>query len=373
MAGPKNFVPIELSGEQWGRFSAALQDGFPAHHELSIFVRECLAENLAVISSPENPLRRITYDIIQWAQGRGLGGNLMQAARLVRPGNPKIQAIAAELLDGDIVASRADEAPESVSGRKLERIVRQDLGFADATLWWQALGAILPRVCCVQVELGSERAFGTGFLVGPAAVLTNQHVVAGVIGKHGGGTKVRCLFDYQRVRTSKAVVNSGTPCALDSEWLIDSSEPGPLDEQHEPDGDKLDYALLRLADAIGEQPLGGSIDPKTANRGYLSILDARPPPGPGSALYIVQHPEGDPIALALDTNAIIWTKKTRVRYRTNTEHGSSGSPCFDAQWNPVALHHLGDPSYTATYNQGIPLTAIVTLLRERGRADELGP
>ena len=38
---------------------------------------------------------------------------------------------------------------------------------------------------------------------------------------------------------------------------------------------------------------------------------------------------------------------TRVRYRTNTEEGSSGAPCFDKDWELVALHHSGDPNYEA--------------------------
>jgi V8-like Glu-specific endopeptidase len=64
---------------------------------------------------------------------------------------------------------------------------------------------------------------------------------------------------------------------------------------------------------------------------------------------------------------------TRVRYRTNTEGGSSGSPCFDADWNLIALHHLGDPNFsTPTYNQGIPFTAIVDLLEKREKKHLLG-
>jgi V8-like Glu-specific endopeptidase len=67
---------------------------------------------------------------------------------------------------------------------------------------------------------------------------------------------------------------------------------------------------------------------------------------------------------------------TRVRYRTNTEAGSSGSPCFDINWNLIALHHLGDPNYDQLhkpeYNQGIPISAIVQLLEHRGIRDQLG-
>ena len=51
---------------------------------------------------------------------------------------------------------------------------------------------------------------------------------------------------------------------------------------------------------------------------------------------------------------------TRVRHRTNTAGGSSGSPSFDGNWNLLALHHTGDPSFLTMpkYNQGVMIDAI---------------
>ena len=48
--------------------------------------------------------------------------------------------------------------------------------------------------------------------------------------------------------------------------------------------------------------------------------------------------------LALDTKAVIGLNGngTRLRYRTNTEPGASGSPVFTVDWSIVALHHYGD-------------------------------
>jgi V8-like Glu-specific endopeptidase len=55
-----------------------------------------------------------------------------------------------------------------------------------------------------------------------------------------------------------------------------------------------------------------------------------------------------------------------VSYKTNTDGGSSGSPCFDQDWNLVALHHSGDPNYALGPNEGIPIDAIVTAIQSRG-------
>jgi len=87
----------------------------------------------------------------------------------------------------------------------------------------------------------------------------------------------------------------------------------------------------------------------------------------------LQHPRGGELKLALDTDAIIGVNAngTRLRYRTNTEAGSSGSPCFDANWRLAALHHAGDPNFSLfhrpEYNVGIPFHRAVNLLRLRNK------
>jgi len=68
------------------------------------------------------------------------------------------------------------------------------------------------------------------------------------------------------------------------------------------------------------------------------------------------------------------TSATRVRHRTNTQAGSSGSPCFDRNWNLIALHHYGDAKYghAPLFNQGIPIAAIRKQIEEKGLGGALG-
>ena len=56
---------------------------------------------------------------------------------------------------------------------------------------------------------------------------------------------------------------------------------------------------------------------------------------------------------------------TRLRYAANTEPGASGSPCFDFDWNLIALHHYGERGQLQGmgFNQGVPIAAIWTRLR----------
>ena len=91
---------------------------------------------------------------------------------------------------------------------------------------------------------------------------------------------------------------------------------------------------------------------------------------------IVQHPKGEPMKLALDTEAIIAANAgmTRLRYKTNTDPGASGSPCFSMDWDIVALHHYGDPAWQRLpeFNQGIPIHLIQQRLNAKGLGDGLG-
>lgn len=367
------YVSIELSGEQWGRLSKALQHAFPNYAALQSFVTEQLGQNLATIAA-EGPLTKVTYDLIQWAQAKGWGGTMVQAAQLVQPDNPKIQAIAAELLGQRILVQYPDAPPKALVGEGLERVIRTSLHFQDAEKWWADMGQILPKVCQVRVDLGSTEERGTGFLVAKDVVLTNYHVVEGVINDKNGGAKIECVFDYKRDGKSN-VLNPGKSHELAPNWLVDASEYSPkagAPEGDEPSPEQLDYALLRLSTNVADEALGNSNVPGAHVRGYISIAQPEPTPDKDAPLYIVQHPKGEQLQIALDTQAILWKSRNRVRYRTNTECGSSGSPCFDEKWNPVALHHYGDPGCNPDFNQGIPLTAIVALLKKRGKLGELG-
>lgn len=134
--------------------------------------------------------------------------------------------------------------------------------------------------------------------------------------------------------------------------------------------------MVRLERRLGDEPSapkGGEGGPK---RGWLTLPSDAPVFLPKAPLMIAQHPDGKPLKLAIDTESVIGVNinRTRVRYATNTEAGSSGSPVFDLDWKLVALHHLGDPAYDhpAAYNQGVPIDKIRDRLAKTGKADALG-
>lgn len=253
-------------------------------------------------------------------------------------------------------AGATTDAPSEGPG--LERNIRPANPMLDTGVWIDQFQKITRRVCRIEVN---QSGIGTGFLVGPSAVLTNWHVVQ-TARNAGMKDQLACRFDFRRVTGGGtdpgtlipvAAVAFETPCSA-SELTVtpDAIPPTPA---------QLDYALLRLATPVPE-------------RGFFVLADP-PPIAPDAGLIIVQHPGGDPLEFAIDTKSVIGFVHDglRLRYSTNTKAGSSGSPCFSLTWDLQALHHLGDPAAgPGIYNQGVPIGLIRQSITANGTAGLLG-
>jgi hypothetical protein len=358
-----------LNGLQLGRLNQALLTAFDTA-SLERLLRYRLDKRLDLISTAPD-FTQVVFRVVQVAEMEGWTAQLVQAAKDARPDKPDIQAFA---LDWGLL--RANTPVDTPS---LERIIQASHGFLDVATWRERLARIEGAVCYIQV---ADRASGTGFLVGADRILTNYHVVKDLIPASPDvsgqipADRVSVYFDYKRVAEDKPYAPGFAVGLAPQAGLLDWSPPsaGEFSGDEPPQADELDYALLRLAERVGERPVGGvKAEPDARPRGWIAMHENPPELLAGGPLFIVQHPDNQPMKLALETQAIIGVNAngTRVRYRTNTEPGSSGSPCFDANWNLVALHHAGDPNfapgYSSQYNQGIPIRAIVKLLKQRGR------
>ena len=74
------------------------------------------------------------------------------------------------------------------------------------------------------------------------------------------------------------------------------------------------------------------------------MVSDRPELTRGSRLNIIQHPQGGPKRIAIRSNFYFDSYSTaeepsRLRYLTDTEPGSSGSPVLNDDWRVLALHH----------------------------------
>jgi hypothetical protein len=365
-----------LTPPQFRSFHKALLQAF-IPQELQRMMRFRLGKNILDYTNLAQPQTQIFFEVIDAAERGGWTDRLILAAREELPDNPYLLVFAEEFgLAPKIEITSEGYTPTlgyNPSSAQLEKTVRGANYAGDIAVWREHLGKIEGQVCAVEIN---NQHVGTGFIVAPDVIMTNYHVVEYAIQGKVKPSQVMFRFDYKRLADGRTI-NSGVlyPLAADDTWIIDWSPYNPtLDfgTGMSFDGqklDELDYALLRCADPIGELPVGGDRGDLKANpRGWIQLSPSHHDFATNPALYIAQYPNGQPLKLALDTESFIGLNQnaTRVRYRTNTEPGSSGSPIFNYDWVPVALHHSGDPAKTqAKWNQGIPMEKILDLLRPR--------
>jgi hypothetical protein len=366
---------IRLSGPEMGRLSEVLREAFPDPKRLDEVLQYYLEINRANLTLETNYPARL-LDILVDAKARNWTHKLIVAARQANPDNPTLAGFAQQFGLATTIGSIDNVAIDSQPrDSALEKTINNANPFLDVVKFRTGLGQMEGRVC--KIELG-DGGSGTGFLVGSDVVITNYHVMESVLGGTVKASDVIVRFDYKLLANNML---GGTEHRLAADWRIHESPYSDVDKADPSSGkqepDKLDFALVRLDGRVAEEPIGGAAnaDPNAPPRGFVAMPAAPHDFVNSPALFILQHPDGKPLKLALDTQSVIAVNPngTRVRYRTNTEPGSSGSPCFDADWTLVALHHLGDPKWVnPQFNQGIPFTSIVALLQAAGKGDALG-
>jgi Trypsin-like peptidase domain len=371
----------KLSGEDIRRL-ATLLSGTLSFNDLESFVYASTGDRLFVeFVAPGKPLRPTISDLLIALEEIGSTAKFLGTVYANRPGRPDVRseivksfpdAVAVPeqkiQLSAQTAGAPQADAPTNAHAPGLQRNVRPYLAKLDIRVWQSRLTQIERKVCRVELE---GNAIGTGFLVGPDTVLTNWHVFE-IAKSQGKADRLGCRFDYELLTDGK--VQPGQLVMLQAGGCIDSSPYSAAEATDRPDNPpptaaELDYALLRLAARVGEQQVEG------AARGWIALPKAVLPLAADGPILIVQHPQGMPMKLAMDTQAVIGRNGngTRINYRTNTDPGSSGSPVFTMDWDIVALHHSGDPAWVnPTYNQGVPIELVRQRIEANGFGNALG-
>jgi hypothetical protein len=347
----------DLNGPQLKILRMAFQASFN-RQSLDRLLVEHLDKPPLEMLVPSGDFESEVFQLIRRTKQEGWTEELVTAATSAS-GNAKMKNLANALslveVDGDT----------RLVQRSLERTVREKSGFADFLPWAEKLIRLGHKMCRIEDASTARKALGTGFLVAPDLVLTNYHVVEGHIASNAKAdpTQLGCRFDYA---VGPVGENPGLLKPLAASWLVahrqysavDSGDQGGLPKETE-----LDYALLRLADPIGEAPSPDG----DGKRGWIPVSTGVALPEPNDILFIVQHPKGSPLKLAVGRILLRNGNQTRIRYDANTEPGSSGSAGFDAKLGLVLLHHGGDPDTgrLAQFNQGIPIDRIVADLGQQ--------
>ncbi|WP_416984774.1 endonuclease [Streptomyces sp. T028] len=179
---------------------------------------------------------------------------------------------------------------------------------------------------------GPGGGHGTGFLVSPALLLTNHHV----LGDSEEAARSEVAFAFQDGVGGGPLVPAVFRLEPQRFFVTDR---------------RLDFSLVAVAPR-------GTQGEALSSFGRLTLSEAQGKVVIGEFVNIVQHPRGEPKQLALRDNQVVDVLDDFLHYECDTQPGSSGSPVFNDQWEVVALHHSAVPK---TDEQGRPLSVDGTL------------
>ena len=250
----------------------------------------------------------------------------------------------------------------------LETIISSEDNFLDVQLLSGALYCA-QAVCRIESPVG--RALGTGVLIGPDLLLTNQHVLKNKDYLQESVAR----FDY-KILDGTGVASPGRVVKLQSDFYHSSSS------------EDLDYALVRTKGRPLEKVAALGEDTKLTprellargkHRGFLQVAPRFI--REHERVNVIQHPNGDPLKVVMTRNyVVVDMTETRVQYIADTMEGSSGSPVFNQNWELIALHHSGKPYPPESagdslkkiwkgrfrVNEGIPIRAILEDFKQKG-------
>ncbi|MEM7050963.1 MAG: endonuclease [Acidobacteriota bacterium] len=229
-------------------------------------------------------------------------------------------------------STQIEQDPQAVGQRVFEQIIDQndllDVTFlARGDRASKAVGRILLPVP------GGTR-LGTGFMVSPQVMMTNNHVLASAV-EAADATFEFDFFNREAGGTGPVQRFRLEPFRL---FLTDVA---------------LDFSAIAV-EAVNDA--GQAV----ANRGFHRLIAPSGKALVGERLNIIQHPGGDPQKVVVHDNTLVDVFDDFVHYRADTQGGSSGSSVFNNRWDLVALHHAA----VGSLNEGVRISRIVDRLRE---------
>ncbi|MFD2090661.1 trypsin-like serine peptidase [Blastococcus deserti] len=222
--------------------------------------------------------------------------------------------------DPDRKTRRADRlcgpAPGGRAEPEVDEVLERVLDDPDLRpLHWLSGGLrVAAAVGLVDGPLGN----GTGFLVAPWLLMTNNHVLP----TEDAAASATVRFGYQQQENGD-VIGVQEVGADPARFFVTSGE------------DRLDYTVV----AVG--PLPRSSDAPGDVLGTIPLVGAIGKILEGEPINIIQHPAGRPKEIAFRNNRLIKLVDDDVlTYSTDTDRGSSGAPVLNDQWELVGLHRF---------------------------------
>lgn len=231
-----------------------------------------------------------------------------------------------------------DPKKQKIQPRQVARMAEQYIGTAKAMVndkltferiidsndmlpvWYMEAGMRTAKaVCKVNVvdQNNEPQGSGTGMLIAPNVLMTNNHVLENA----AMAMRSTAEFRFEADAFSRP---------LDSTWF--ELDPNELFYTNE----ELDFSLVYVKGTSSDEGLD------LAEFGTVKLNGKVGKTREGEYVSIVQHPSGLAKTVALRNNTVTNINPDNfIHYVTDTEPGSSGSPVFSDRWEMVALHHSG--------------------------------
>ena len=258
---------------------------------------------------------------------------------------------------------------------------------------WVDPGKLLPiiilarkRLCTISSKDNAGKPVeGSGFLIGPSAVLTNQHVIKHLPDTLSRPERLTVRFDYSATTGLERAASSKYHPV--SDWRIAQSPSGPLEPTPKAESwwtqydsrtswldlveDSLDYAVIHLDGAPGRQ------------RGWYD-LEKYGSADTGQTCWILHHPGAIYQTITQGKIDLVdYDDPPRFFHTASTENGSSGGVMLNEDGVPTGLHYMGlgvdiyDNRIEEVripddvVNVAVSLKRIANDLRVKGKLDEI--
>ncbi|HEX8635319.1 MAG TPA: trypsin-like peptidase domain-containing protein [Pyrinomonadaceae bacterium] len=276
--------------------------------------------------------------------------------------------IEANLQNGSLTRAIA-ESHAGVGGAALQAMTNLANGYSNPDIVYKGYGDGIRWTGKIIVD---GVASGTGILIGPHLVLTAWHVVKALFTPGADGEWVLAPNGSRRLQVAFddfLALISGTlqqpdPQIVETheDWcfLFSACHPSELSGQLPDDHAQLqgywDYAVIKLKAAPGLTRRWASLDAR-------SVV-----PRANEGIFLFQHPAMQPLKVDqnfitdLDPPEPAVIPKLRFLHYANTNHGSSGGPCFDKSFMLFGFHQgvwtgaTGDGRVT---NRGVPVLRVI--------------